>query len=72
MAKGLCPECGQDLTKSNPIAHRASHWKKAPPHDKRGDEARRRMALFDKFIVDNKVRTSDMPKPAGAAAAPLP
>jgi hypothetical protein len=72
IAAGLCPECGQDLKASNPIAHRRSHWKVQPPLDRRGNEARRRMALLDKFIVDNNVRTSNMPKPAAAAAAPLP
>ena len=72
IAAGLCPECGQDLKLSNPIAHRKSHWKTMPPLDRRGDEARARMALLDKFIADNKVRTSNMPPPAAATAAPLP
>ena len=72
IAQGLCPECGVDLKKSNPIAELASHWKTTPPNDKRGDKARARKALLEKFISDNQVRTTNMPKPAAAAAAPLP
>ena len=30
------------------------------------------MALLDDFIAKNNVRTSNMPKPAAAAPAPLP
>ena len=69
IAKGLCPECGQDLKKSNPIAHRKSHWKVQPIPDRRGEEGIRRAALLDKFITDNKVCTSNMPKPAASAPA---
>ncbi len=72
LAKGLCPECGADLKAENPIAHLNTHWQAPMPLDKRGDEARRRKALLEKFISDNKVRTSNMPKPAAATAAPLP
>ena len=79
MAAGLCPECGQDLTKSNPIAHFKSHWTTTPPRDSRGKEATRRMAMFQDFITKNKVRTSNMPAPKAPAApvaeakpAPLP
>lgn len=72
IAQGRCPECGDDLTKSNPIAHFKSHWKTAPPVGRNGDEARRRIVLFQKFIADNKVRTSNMPKPAPEPAKPAP
>jgi hypothetical protein len=68
IAQGRCPECGDDFKATNPIAHRKSHWKTAPPPNADGDEARRRMALFDKYIVDNNVRTSNMQKPAAPAA----
>lgn len=72
LAKGLCPECATDLKKSNPIAELHSHWKAPIPLDKRGDGARKRKAMLEKFIADNNVRTSDQPKPAAATAAPLP
>jgi hypothetical protein len=73
MAAGRCPECGVDLRESNPIAHRRSHWKRQPPWGVDGDEARRRMVMFDKFIADNKVRTSNMqaPKTAGVNDPPV-
>jgi hypothetical protein len=64
MAAGRCPECGDDLKTQNPIAHRRSHWLTQPPLGVDGDEARARMEMFDKFIADNNVRTSNMPKPA--------
>ena len=72
IAQNRCPECGIDLTKVNPIAELHSHWKTPPPLDSRGDEPRRRQAMLLKFIADHNVRTSNMPKPAPAAAAPLP
>jgi hypothetical protein len=72
IAQNRCPECGDDLKASNPIAHRKSHWKAPPPPNADGDEARRRIALFDKYIVDNNVRTSNMPKQAAPAAEPKP
>lgn len=72
MAKNLCPECGADLTKVNPIAERNSHWRRRPNDDADGREGLRRMAMLDKFIADNNVGTSDKPKPAAGKAAPLP
>jgi hypothetical protein len=72
IAKGLCPETGADLTKVNPIAELRSLWKAPIPLDKRGDKARERKAMLEKFISDHNVRTTNMPKPAAAAAAPLP
>ena len=72
LAKGLCPECGADLKTHNPIAELHSHWTAPIPLDKRGDGARLRKAMLMKFIADNNVRTSDQPKPAAAAPAPLP
>lgn len=68
MAKNLCPECAADLTKVNPIAHRASHWHRMPNDDADGREGRRRMKMLDEFIVKNNVRTSDQPKPKPNAA----
>jgi hypothetical protein len=68
IAANRCPECGKDLTQVNPIAHRKSHWHRMPNDDVDGQEGRRRMALLDDFIVKNKVRTSDQPKPKPNAA----
>ena len=70
IAKGRCPETGVDLRKVNPIAWRKRLWTTLPPLDKRGDEARRRMALLDKFIADNKIRTSNMPAPEKKTGKP--
>jgi hypothetical protein len=70
IAAGLCPECGDDLGKSNPIAHSKSHWKTYPPPGRDGDEARRRMKLLQDFIADKKVVTSNMPKPPAATVKP--
>lgn len=58
ISQGLCPECAANLRKVNPIAHRREHWRAAPPRGHYGDEGRRRMAMFDKFIADNKVKTT--------------
>jgi|GEM_PF-2193542 len=71
MAAGLCPECGDDLREQNPIAHRASHWQTRPKEDADGAEGLRRMRMFDKWIVDNKVRTSDQADPEKPNAAPV-
>jgi hypothetical protein len=68
MAKGLCPECGDDLRTQNPIAHRRSHWYTRPRDDMDGAEGLRRMKMFDEWIVKNNVRTSDQPKPTPNAA----
>lgn len=72
LKQGLCPECGRDLKLSNPIAELASHWKSEPPLNKSGDKARERSAMLRQFITDNKIRTSNQPKPAPAEPAPLP
>jgi hypothetical protein len=72
LAKGLCPECGHDFKLENPIAHLNTHWKAPIPLDKRGDKARLRMAMLQKHVTDNDVRTTNMPPKAGAAPAPLP
>ena len=72
LSQGRCPECAVDLTKVNPIAERRSHWKTYPTPNRQGLEALRRMALLDDFIAKNNVRTSNMPKTAAAAPAPLP
>jgi hypothetical protein len=72
MAKGLCPECGADLTKTNPIAHFRSHWKVRPKQDRDGEEGLRRMAMFQQFITDHDVRTTNMPKPKAPAAPAAP
>lgn len=55
---GKCPECGIDLTKVNPLAHRREHWEVVPRDDRAGQEAKRRIALFDKFLADSQERTS--------------
>lgn len=60
MAAGLCPECGDDLAEQNPLAHRRSHWQKRPNDDEDGKEGLRRMRMFDKWIADHNVRTTDM------------
>lgn len=72
LAKGLCPECGDDFKTSNAVAHSHMHWRAAKPLDKRGDKARSRAAMLDKYIADNSVRTSNQPKPAAAKPADLP
>lgn len=68
MAKGLCPECAVDLRTVNPIAHRRRHWRALPTNDAKGKEALRRMAMLDDFIIENKVRTSNQPKPKAKPA----
>lgn len=71
IAKDLCPECGADLTKESPIAHRNTHWKASPPQGPRGNEARHRMELLDDFIAKNKVVTSTQrARQAAKTAAP--
>jgi hypothetical protein len=72
MAQGCCPECGVDLKTVNPIAERASHWKRRPNNDADGEEGLRRMAMLDDFIVKNEVRTSDKPKPEAGKPPPIP
>ena len=70
LAKGLCPECGGDLKTSSPIAHLNSHWKGPMQLNTRGDEPRRRKAMLEKFIADNKIRASNEPKPTAPTNAP--
>jgi hypothetical protein len=72
LAKGLCPECAVDLRKVNPIAHRKTHWRTMPRDDAQGQEGLRRMQMLDDFIIKNKVRTSNQPKPAKGRATPKP
>ena len=72
LKRGLSPETGRDLKTVNPIAELNSLWKAPIPLDKRGDGARKRKAMLEKFIADNNVRTTNMPKPVAATAAPLP
>jgi len=71
MAANLCPECGRDLRKVNPVAHRKSHWHRRPNDDVDGQEGLKRMKMLDDFIVKNNVRTSDQPKPDAPNAAPV-
>lgn len=59
IAQHLCPECGADLKKTNAIAERNRHWRTEPPNGIDGDEARKRRALLNKYILDNDVKTSD-------------
>jgi hypothetical protein len=63
IAANYCPETGVDLTKVNPAAHRKSLWLAPPPLDDRGDEARRRMALYDKYLKDHPAPTEPPAKP---------
>lgn len=72
LAKGLCPECGHDFKAENAIAHLNRHWTAPIPVDRRGDEPRKRQALLQKYIVDNNVRTTNMPSPAATKPADLP
>lgn len=58
ISQGLCPECAADLKKVNPIAHRREHWTAPPPRGHYGDEARRRIKMFDDFIKRNNVKTA--------------
>ena len=69
IAQNLCPECGVDLTKVNPIAELKSHWHAQPRDNRQGAEALRRQNLLKDFIAKNKVRTSNMPPPVPIAAA---
>jgi hypothetical protein len=66
VAHGFCPECGKDLTEGNPAAHRLSHWMKAPPEDQSGDEARRRMVLYDSYLKAQFAKAAEPAKPAAA------
>jgi hypothetical protein len=72
IAQHCCPECGADLTNVNPIAELASHWRVTPRDDRQGKEGLRRRALLQKYIADNKVTTSDQPKPKEQAAINQP
>jgi hypothetical protein len=56
IAHGFCPECGKDLAEGNPAAHRRTHWMAPPPADESGDEARRRMALFDGYVKGQEAK----------------
>lgn len=67
--QGLCPECGQDLKATSAIGHRNAHWRTQPVNGRDGDEARKRMALLDKYIADNKIVTSDVAERAAQTAA---
>jgi hypothetical protein len=64
IASAFCPECGHDLTLGNPAAHRKTHWMAPPPADASGDEARRRMGLYDEYLK------AHAEQPAAAAPAP--
>jgi hypothetical protein len=66
MASGFCPECGKDLTVGNPAAHRRTHWMAAPPADASGDEARRRMTLYDAYLKEHPDKPADPTKPPAA------
>lgn len=70
IAKNLCPECAEDLTKVNPIGHFNRHWLTQPKRDKRGQEATRRIKLMTDFIATNKVKTSTQREREAAAAKP--
>jgi len=72
LKRGLSPETGRDLKAVNPIAELNNLWKAPIPLDKRGDKARERKAMLEKFIADNNVRTTNMPKPAAGKPADLP
>jgi hypothetical protein len=72
MKQDRCPECGQDLKESNPIAHLRSHWRSMPRQDRDGEEGLRRMTMFKKYIADHDIRTSDMPKKAAPPPPPPP
>ncbi|MGA7885879.1 MAG: hypothetical protein WCA44_09060 [Acidobacteriaceae bacterium] len=72
LAKGLCPECGADFKTENAIAHLNSHWQGFIPVDKRGDKARQRQAMLQKYVADKNVRTTNMPPPVAAKPADLP
>src|SRR5579862_2620755 len=75
LSRGLCPECGADFKIVNALGHRRTHWMVEPPRDELyGGEGRRRIKLYDQYLVDNKVRTTNMPVPkeekdAGKAVA---
>ena len=63
IAADYCPECGADFLKVNARAHRLSHWRAKPPNSDDGDEARRRMALYDAYLHSH-------PQQAAATAPP--
>jgi hypothetical protein len=72
LAKGLCPECGDNFKDSNAVAHFNIHWKTEPPNDKRGDKCRARRLMLTKYIGDHNVRTSNQAAPVAAKPADLP
>lgn len=57
IAANRCPECGNDLTKVNPVAELNSHWKAYPVNNQDGQEALRRRAMLLDFIERNRVKT---------------
>lgn len=67
IARDLCPECAEDLTKVNPIGHFNRHWLTQPKRDKRGQEATRRIKLMTDFIATNNVKTSTQREREAAA-----
>lgn len=59
---GYCPECGFDFRTGSASGHRITHWRAEPPKGAVGDEARRRMKLYDEYLAAQ----------AAAAAKPAP
>jgi hypothetical protein len=75
LAKGLCAECGMDLTGQNPQSHAAVHWPLYIFPDGRNQEAIRRQKLMADYVPPTAPVTSHQgqePHPATATATLAP
>ena len=49
LKKGLCPECGCDLSTKDPHGHALYHYPQTIDDDPHYEEARRRKALIENY-----------------------
>lgn len=59
MTKGLCPECGVDLSAMDARAHRDHHWPRKPSSDENAGQAFVRYKMLTDFAAQHAVKRDE-------------